>query len=104
MKKAIIISGFLFTVSGAPAQLTSPEVAHVVLGEYNWELPPEPRQTFSIALKGGSVTSAIIAWVEGATLHYVEPNGADRAIPGEAIDYGATTNLNVSRGLRLRLP
>lgn len=75
-----------------PAAFTEPTVS------------PEEPATFSIALRDGSVTSAVAVWVQGDLLGYVTPQGAHCRLSLEQVDRETTRKLNRERNLEFWLP
>jgi hypothetical protein len=61
-------------------------------------------QAFAIVLRDGSVHSAVAVTVQKGALYYVQPDGAHRLVPLEALDREATQRLNRERKLQLQLP
>ena len=60
--------------------------------------------TFSIALKDGSVRSAVAVFVQGNMVAYVDPDGRQERVPGDAVDRDATKRLNQGLKVNLYLP
>jgi hypothetical protein len=96
----------------APYVVEAPPVeAHSELREYKppaaAELAPvEPQEqpAFAIALRDGSVQSAVLVSGQGDKLRYVDPDGRHHEVPLESVDREATGRLNRARKLQLQLP
>jgi hypothetical protein len=73
----------------------SPEAQPAAAGD-------EPK--FAIALKDGSVRYAVVTFVQGNTLAYVDPDGRQQRVSGEDVDRDATKRLNQALKLNLYLP
>ncbi len=85
----------------APSEPPKPEI-------HEYPSPGAPAanddQTFAIVLRDGSVHSAVAVTVQKGALYYVEPDGAHRLVPVQALDREATERLNRERKLQLQLP
>jgi hypothetical protein len=84
-----------------------PPLPHAEIHEY--KVAPESATaaeppSFAIALKDGSVRSAMAVTTQGDTLHYVDPEGRHERVSLDAVDRETTTRLNRARNLPLRLP
>ena len=59
---------------------------------------------FLIALKDGSVYSAVAYWAAGETLHYVTPQGKHNQVSLGLVDRGVSSKLNQGRRVEFALP
>ena len=91
---------------GAPAQASGSQQPPVTPEVHEYSAPPESSTepaTFTIVLKNGSVVSASAAFVQGAVLQIVDPDGQHRRIELDSIDRETTRRRNAERNLRLQL-
>ena len=66
--------------------------------------PPEDQVVFLIALKDGSVYTALAYWVEGETLHYITSQGKHNQVTLVLVDRELSQRLNQGRKVEFRLP
>lgn len=66
--------------------------------------PADERVIFLIALKDGSVYSAVAYWVEGETLHYLTPQAQHNQVSLDLVDRQVSEKLNQGRKVEFRLP
>jgi hypothetical protein len=81
-----------------------PRPIHPEIKEYN---PPDTGDSkpFSIALKDGSVRSALAVWTtDDDTLHYIDGEGHPGQTPLDAVDRAATKKLNDGKNVQSWLP
>jgi hypothetical protein len=87
-----------------------PEIAHPAMHEYK-----EPAETtsvpaggqqpaFTLAMRDGSTSPAILVWVQKGVLHYIDPRGKTVQVPLSNLDRDATQRLNREKNLQLHLP
>jgi hypothetical protein len=104
-----------YITNNAPAALPPayspeppPKPAQGIIHDYKWpsEGPPATGEAaaFTIALKDGSRRSAVAAWVQDGTLHYVDGNGKKQVLASDIIDRDATERLNKEKNLAIHLP
>ena len=109
------------TVIGAPYAEPAPPVvvqayapppppapAHPSVREYGTPEPVPQNETRSqlylLAFKDGTIRAAVAYWVDGDTLHYVDPNHKQREAPLASIDREFSRQLNRERRVTFRLP
>lgn len=84
------------------------ETAHAVVQEYNWKNQSAAaggeQTTFTIALKDGSMRSAVVTWVQGRTLHYTDSDEKQGVLSADLIDRDTTRRLNRAKKLSIQLP
>ena len=90
-------------VQEAPPPIVRPEIREYQPPSFQPTTGEEP-PSFSIALKDGSVHSAVAVAVDNDTVRYVDPDGAHQSVALGAVDREATARLNRARNLQLRLP
>lgn len=82
--------------------------AHPVIHDYNWNdqssAGASTEGTFTIALKDGSLRSAVTAWVEDRSLHYIDPQDRQAVLSSDLIDRDTTKRLNHEKNLHIELP
>lgn len=83
----------------APPKPIRPEIK-----EYTPPAETGDSSPFSIALKDGSVRSAIAVWVAGDALHYIDPEGKAGQATLESVDRQATKKLNPGKNVQPWLP
>jgi len=81
-----------------------PKPIHPEIKEYN--PPPEKGDAspFSIAMKDGSVRSAMAVWTVGESLDYVDGHGKAGQAPIDSVDREATKKLNPGKNVQAWLP
>jgi hypothetical protein len=91
-------------------QETPPPPVQSQIRDYNFGTTTEARpsgaaeQHFVIALKDGTLRSAVAVWAAGDSLNYVDPDGRYRKTPMAVVDRDRTNRLNRDRHLQLQLP
>ena len=75
-----------------------------VTHEYNWHGTESASDSFSIALKDGTVRFVRLVWMQEGALHYTSKDGAEGSIVIESIDKDTTRRLNAEKGINLALP
>jgi hypothetical protein len=84
---------------------TPPPPASTVSPEYMWpDKGGDPKATFSIVSRNGSVRHAIAVWVEGSDVKYSAADGSAGRLELATLDCGATSRLNAQQSLTLPLP
>ncbi len=66
--------------------------------------PPDDQALFLIALKDGSVYTAVAYWVEGGVLHYITPQGRHNQASLDLVDRQLSEKLNQGHKVQFRLP
>ncbi len=66
--------------------------------------PADEQTLFLIALKDGTVYTAVAYWVQDATLHYVTPQGKHNQVSLDLVDRPTSDRLNQGRSVEFRLP
>ena len=90
-------------VQEAPAPPVQPEIREYAPPSFEapaGEAPP----AFALALKDGSVRSAVAVSVDHGALHYVDTEGRHERLALESVDRDRTARLNRERNLQLRIP
>lgn len=89
-------------------QPVQPEIVRPEIHDYSRAIPggesTEEPPAFSIALRDGSVNSAVATALQGDSLVFVDSDGGQQRIALDMIDRDATRRLNRAKGLDLRLP
>jgi hypothetical protein len=87
-----------------------PEIAHPAMHEYkeaaetSSALSGAQQPVFTLAMKDGTTTPAILVWVQKGVLHYIDPAGKTVHVPLSTLDRDATQRLNRDKNLELHLP
>ena len=87
-----------------------PEIVQSEIREYQQTGSAQPapadeqQSAFAIALKDGTVRSAVAVSVQGDVLHYVDAEGQHYQIRLDTVDRETTRRLNLERKLQLQLP
>jgi hypothetical protein len=77
---------------------------------HEYQQPAESAQAgaqpsaFTLVMRDGSSQPAILVWVEGDVLHYIDPAGKTLRIPLATVDRDATERLNQEKNVSLHLP
>jgi hypothetical protein len=94
--------------SAGPPPAPPPQSASSVIHEYklNPELAPSTGKgtAFTIALKDGSMRSAVAFWVQQGKLHYIDSHDRQQVLSADLIDRDATERLNREKNLPMQLP
>ena len=82
-----------------------PEVVRPMLHQY----PAGPESAgaqpaFTLAMTDGSTHPAVLVWVQGRVLHYIDPADNRTTVSLSALDRNATERLNREKNLELHLP
>jgi len=104
-------------VSAYPAQSQQPSVVYVERAvpalheydEYGQELRPRAASSDSpalylIAFQNQEIRAAIAYWVDGSTLHYVNPQHEEKQAPLDSVDRQLSVRLNRERRVQFSLP
>jgi hypothetical protein len=76
-----------------------------VVRDYNWpNADPNAGAAFSLAGKDGTTRQAVAVWVQDNQVRYTTEGGKTAVMAADAIDCGATEQLNARNHLRLALP
>lgn len=93
--------------SGEPPP-APPHPASAVIREYkvNPELAATAggQRAFTIALKDGSMRSAVAFWVQQGKVHYIDPQDRQQVLSSDLIDRETTERLNREKNLAMQLP
>ena len=86
-----------------------PPIVRSEIREYKQLAPNEPaaaqeQPAYALALRDGSVRSAVAVVVQQNGLLYVDPDGRHELVSLDAVDRETTRKLNQERKLRLQLP
>ena len=93
-----------YVVVQAPPPVVHPEVHEYGQASAADGAAVQPPPAFALALRDGSVHSAVAVAVQDDGLHYVDPDGRHEIVALEALDRDTTRRLNEERKLNLRLP
>jgi hypothetical protein len=94
--------------TGAGPPPAPPHPASAVIHEYN--VNPEVAAAagapgaFTIALKDGSIRSAVAFWVQQGKVHYIDPQDRQQVLSSDLIDRETTERLNRQKNLAMQLP
>jgi hypothetical protein len=104
-------------VSAYPVQSQNPAVVYVERAvpalheydEYGQELRPRAASTDSpalylIAFQNQEIRAAIAYWVDGSTLHYINPQHEEKQAPVDSVDRQLSLRLNRERRVQFSLP
>ena len=62
------------------------------------------QRAFTIALKDGTMRSAVAFWVQKGKVHYIDPQDRQQVLSSDLIDRQATERLNREKNLAMQLP